>query len=270
GPSFAGKSTMVGALVQAGCAFLSDESAAIDPATARVRGWPKPLSLRHGALELLGLLEPGDDQSGAQVPLQYPATELGAGGVVTEVGVKLVLELAYDEGAPTSLEEIHPADAVVHLAANTLDLPRFGRGGVALMGRLAAGARCARLTHSMTPSEAAQFVVELTEDGSAEPPVVETLAPGSAPAAGPPVVVDLGSKPQPNRNIDAALVGDRVVLHDLKTSQAAALDEVGSLIWLHLDGQTSLAEIADLFSAVEARQGVVGFVQGLADQGLVT
>ncbi|MCP5027200.1 MAG: hypothetical protein GY929_13040, partial [Actinomycetia bacterium] len=46
GPSFAGKSTMVGALVQAGCAFLSDESAAIDPATARVRGWPKPLSLR--------------------------------------------------------------------------------------------------------------------------------------------------------------------------------------------------------------------------------
>ncbi|MCP3909516.1 MAG: PqqD family peptide modification chaperone [Actinomycetia bacterium] len=270
GPSFAGKSTMVGSLVQAGCTFLSDESAGIEPATARVQCWPKPLSLRSGALELLGLIEPGDEQSGARVPLQYPATDLGSGGVVTEAEVALVIEVAFEAESDTVLEEIHPADAVVHLASNTLDLPRYGRGGMALMGRLAARARCARLTHSMAPATATQYVMGLVGDGVREPVPVEQLPRSSARQGGESAhAIGPDSRPQANRNIDAALIGNRVVIHDLKTRQVAALDEEGSLIWLHLDGEKSLAEVAGLFDAGEVRAGVLEFVRELAEEGLL-
>ncbi len=266
GPSFAGKSTMIGALVGAGCGFLSDESAAIDPGSARVHGWPKPLSLRQGALELLGLVDPEDS---TPVPLQFPATELGSGAVVTETAIHLMIETAYDEGVSTQLDEVHPADAAVRLAANSLDLPRFARGGMAVLGRLAAGARAVRLTHSMGPTEAAEYVVGLLGDGAGEPLPVEELDRTAAPPHQDPPVLAADSKPQPVRSIDAALIGNRVALHDLETNQTAALDEVGSLIWLHLDGHHPMADIGALFDSPEAPDAVVAFVQDLAERGLV-
>ena len=54
GPSGAGKSTLTAALVSGGFAYLSDEAAAIDPASLEIEPYPKPLSLHGGSLALLG------------------------------------------------------------------------------------------------------------------------------------------------------------------------------------------------------------------------
>lgn len=55
GPSGRGKSTLTAALVQAGCSYLSDEVASVDPTTRWIDPFPKPLSLSAGSMALLGL-----------------------------------------------------------------------------------------------------------------------------------------------------------------------------------------------------------------------
>lgn len=140
GPSGAGKSTLTAALVGAGFGYLSDEVAALDPETGRVRPYPKPLGLRPPAEQLLpGHRDWIDVEGGWLVP---PAR------VVREpVPPGLIVLLAREPGADVVVERISPARAVSQLATQTSHFGSRPRLSLSVLADLARSAPAVRLRH---------------------------------------------------------------------------------------------------------------------------
>ena len=83
------------------------------------------------------------------------------------------------DGVPRSRwQEIHPADAVVRLMAETMDAGRFGPRAVVELGRLAARCRCCELAVG-TPEDAALTIEKLFEEPTNDPLPVEELHDGA-------------------------------------------------------------------------------------------
>ncbi|HEX6388156.1 MAG TPA: hypothetical protein VFZ89_01875, partial [Solirubrobacteraceae bacterium] len=103
GPSFAGKTTLVAALVRAGATYYSDEFAPLD-AEGRVHPYAKPLSLR-----------------GADLFQTDHAVET-LGGVAGEepLPVGLVVKSIYRAGATWAPRRIGPGAGALALLANTI------------------------------------------------------------------------------------------------------------------------------------------------------
>ena len=62
GASGAGKTTLTTALVQAGLAYVTDETVCLDPDTLVIEPFPKPLTVKPGSQELLAHLAPPPDE----------------------------------------------------------------------------------------------------------------------------------------------------------------------------------------------------------------
>jgi hypothetical protein len=103
GPTGAGKSTLVAALVQRGALYLSDEYALID-AAGRVHPYPRPLLLRNGGA--------GGDR---------PVLPIELGGKVAHepMAASLVVGVCYAAGAAWSLQAVSQGDGVLLLLRNT-------------------------------------------------------------------------------------------------------------------------------------------------------
>jgi hypothetical protein len=103
GRSFAGKSTLVKALVDAGATYYSDEYAVLD-ARGRVHPYPSPLALRHG--------------DGA------PKTKIGpeALGVraTRPLPIGLVAHLRYRKGSRAAPRRVSAGEALLLLLRNTV------------------------------------------------------------------------------------------------------------------------------------------------------
>lgn len=142
GPSGAGKSTLTAALVREGFGYLSDEVAAIDPDTGRVRPYAKPLGLRPPAERLLPGWGPGDwvdVEGGWLVP---PAQ------VVREpVPPGLIVLVAREPGADVAVERTSPARAVSQLATQTSHFGSRPRLSLSVLAALARRAPAVRLRH---------------------------------------------------------------------------------------------------------------------------
>ena len=102
GASFAGKTTLVAALVRAGATYFSDEYAVLDP-KGRVHPYPRPLGIRANG-----------------IARQHDAAALG--GVVGEhaVPVAAVIVTTYRDGASWSPEPLSHGEAVLALLGNTV------------------------------------------------------------------------------------------------------------------------------------------------------
>jgi hypothetical protein len=105
GFSFAGKTTLVRALVQAGADYLSDEFAVFDRA-GRVHPYPKPLSIRR------------PDGGGATT--ETPAAMLGARTELLPVPLRLIAVTAYRPGAVLDPEPLAPGAALLALLGHTI------------------------------------------------------------------------------------------------------------------------------------------------------
>lgn len=108
GPSSAGKSTLVAALVRAGATYYSDEYAVFD-AQGRVHPFRRPLRLRGG-------------NSGQ--PRSYTAAELGASKGAGPAPVGLVVMTHYRRGARWRPRELSPGRAALALLANAVGVRR--------------------------------------------------------------------------------------------------------------------------------------------------
>jgi hypothetical protein len=100
GRSFAGKTTLVRALIEQGADYLSDEYAVFDP-EGLVHPYPKPLSIR-----------PGD---GSFRGVDTPASSFGARTGDRAVRVGLVAATRYVEGAQWAPEQRTPAQGALLL-----------------------------------------------------------------------------------------------------------------------------------------------------------
>jgi hypothetical protein len=104
-PMEAGKTTLVARLVHDGWGYLTDEAAAIDPATFCVVPFPKPLSIDRGSWSVLSMLRPrltGVPDHFHSGQWQVPASEINR--VASDPGpVRLLVTPRYDPAQPTRL-----------------------------------------------------------------------------------------------------------------------------------------------------------------------
>ncbi len=145
----AGKSTLAAACVGAGCAYLSDELAAIDLRTGLVVPYAKPLDL------------------GVRRPV--PASTLGRVAKVPVAPTDLVFP-RYEPGASLTELRLEPGWALLGLAAHAPNLAVLGRDGLAWLAGLALACRARQLTHG--DARAGVPAVERSEDDLPPAPVV--------------------------------------------------------------------------------------------------
>ena len=127
GPMGAGKSTLVAGLVQRGLGYITDEVIAIDPTSARVRPYPRPVSLGTPppALGPMHWEPPIGSRRYLGASGVVPARALGT-SVDKEVPVGLVVLPRYVASAATHIGEISGADALASIAAQAFHLSRPG------------------------------------------------------------------------------------------------------------------------------------------------
>ena len=152
--SGAGKSTLTGALVSAGCGYLTDEAASIDLDTLTVEPYAKPLSLSAHSMEVLGreLSEHG--------PVDLvPSSWLRAGSCSAAVAPGVLVLPRFEEGAATALTPISRGEALVELANNSFNFVDHGSEWLPRLRDLVAACTCWRLS-SGDARDAARLIME--------------------------------------------------------------------------------------------------------------
>lgn len=216
-----GKTTTVAHLVARGWGFMTDETVRLSPATSVVQGFPKPISIKPGGLQLVDHLEqwvippPGDGATFGFVPMGASGAEVVDGG--RPHLVVLLRRPPRGVAEPTS-RRLDPADAVVALMQETLDAERFGAAAVRL-AELAAMSHCYEVTAG-TPEATADHIDALFDSAPVDPMPVTVLP--STEAVSPGVVT--------------VAVGDRVVVHETASGRVFALDEAGAQVWRQIGG----------------------------------
>ena len=142
-----GKSSLTLGLLEKGASYLSDDLAALDPVTNRAYPFPKRIKLIPDALEFFPGLEErlGDrDLPFSQFERFVRPEDVGA-SVAEPATVKWVVFPTSEFEGPPVLEPMTKAESVKEMAANCLNLYRFGDAGVVLLSRIANGAESFRL-----------------------------------------------------------------------------------------------------------------------------
>jgi hypothetical protein len=125
GPSLAGKTTLVAALVSQGAGYLSDEYAVLD-ADGLVHPYPKPLSLR---------VDPG-----SRAQTDAPAERFGATAEDRPVPIALIAAARYESGAEWRPACRTPADGAMLLLENAVPARERPAETLAAVRRACAGA----------------------------------------------------------------------------------------------------------------------------------
>lgn len=123
GQSFAGKTTLVAALVQAGAMYFSDEYAVLD-AEGKVHPYARPLSIRNGAA----------------TTQERPVTELGGVAADQSAEVAAVVITRYRAGAQWLPKRLSAGEGVLALLANTVPAQERPRESLQALGRAVRGA----------------------------------------------------------------------------------------------------------------------------------
>ncbi len=128
GDSFAGKTTLVAALVREGATYYSDEFAVLDP-EGYVHPYPKLLSIRGAR-----------DEAAAAVP----ASELGGATGEVPVPVALVAVTSYRPKAPWSPVRLPPGEAALALLSHAVPARKRPAEALRAVRRVAEECACVR------------------------------------------------------------------------------------------------------------------------------
>lgn len=141
-PSGSGKSTLTAALVARGWDYLSDETIGVRRSTCVAVGYPKPLALSTSSRVAVGL-PPSDVEDVSPSELRSGVKRLSG-----DVGpVDRVVLPSWVDGAETSLMTLDPAEALIALLANTLNLAHVGQSGLDALCDLAEKVPVERLVY---------------------------------------------------------------------------------------------------------------------------
>jgi hypothetical protein len=123
GESFAGKTTLVAALVQAGATYFSDEYAVLD-ADGRVHPYARRLSIRNGSA----------------ATQERPVSELGGVAADQRAEVSAVVITRYRPGAEWLPRHLLAGQGVLALLANTVPAQERPRESLQALSRAVSGA----------------------------------------------------------------------------------------------------------------------------------
>jgi hypothetical protein len=153
GRSFAGKSTLVAALLRVGATYYSDEFAVLDT-NGCVRPYAQALALRS----------PGNDLGVPTLP-----ESLGAPVGLEAIPVAAVVMTGYAEGATWQPRVLSPGQAMLALIDNTVAIRRIPKEALEVLRRVTLNAVCVR-TPRGDASEAARHILDLLERPSSDAP----------------------------------------------------------------------------------------------------
>lgn len=172
GPPNVGKTTFTVALVRAGLGYLTDEIVAIPAHDADVMAFPRPMTVEAESWVALATLyptasswvvEPEAEVALPSSPGEGPwwhiqATRIRPDALGRAGRPTALVFPSYQPGAPTRLEPMATAEAVLELATNAFNLTRHGGWGLRRIVGIAEGCSCFRLTVSKL-HEACQLVL---------------------------------------------------------------------------------------------------------------
>jgi hypothetical protein len=156
-----GKTTLTGGLVRAGFAYLSDEAGAIDPVSRRLYPYPKALTVKVGRSELFPELSRTNGSPLLTRERHLRPEDIGPGRLGAPCDVGFVIAHRHADGSSAEATPLTPAEAVVELVANTMNMATYRGRALPLLADLARRARSYRLV-SGALDEAVEVVARLT------------------------------------------------------------------------------------------------------------
>ena len=148
GPPDSGKTTLTAALTRAGCSYLTDEAALLDPHTGLLHPFPRALWMESPSLDVIpGLrsaLHP-DFHHISRGQYHVHPDDLRPDAIGSPCPVGFVIAPTYSEGAATELVAMSRAEAVVMLADNSFNFECFKARGVKALAAALGDASCYRL-----------------------------------------------------------------------------------------------------------------------------
>jgi hypothetical protein len=142
GPSFAGKSTLVAALLRAGATYFSDEYAVIDPA-----------GLIHPHARNLRMREPG-----AALQTSVPASQFSADQAAAPLRAALIVFTRYEPGAIWNPQPVTPGRAILEMLRHTIPVQRTPSRVMATLAAMIAGAEACETRRAEADSAAAALL----------------------------------------------------------------------------------------------------------------
>lgn len=212
-----GKTTAAIALLSAGWAYHTDETIALSPQTNRIASFPKPLSLRRSGFklfdEILGGPGPWRESSTAsKFPLRG---SMISGGTSDSAIPRVLAQLDPVSSDGEEFAHMRPSDAVVALVDQSMDLVRYGSGGLKVLADLAARCRCIHLPRAHPRAMAATIQRVLS---GPEPPQLPTQL-VECPS-------DWAFEP-----VTTLLIGDEAVVRNAGSGRIASLNPQGAETW---------------------------------------
>jgi hypothetical protein len=147
----AGKTTLVAGLVLRGLGYLSDELAAIDPATLLVQPYPKPLTLERGSWPVLPALAPDVAQSVrpyTERQWQVGVQTIRPNAVADPARARWIVAPRYERGAATRLEPMGRSEMLKTLTEQCF---RLDAAGFRTLASVVGDSSCHRLVSGSLP-----------------------------------------------------------------------------------------------------------------------
>ena len=238
GASGAGKTTLTTALVQAGLAYVTDETVCLDPDTLVIEPFPKPLTVKPGSQELLShLAPPADEVSEGSGNWQLPPERLG-GPPLPKAPLRPAVIVFPDvdpDRSDVEFTPVSPARAAFVLGEQSSAMWAIEPRPLAAIARLVTAVPAFQVSYG-NAFEAAPVIINELMDAPApaglEPPS-DTAEPAPTGTAG----------HRRADGVDWILLAGEAVLFD--GEHLHHLDGPGAAIWLALDGQTDLRGVAE-------------------------
>jgi len=234
GPSGAGKTTLTVALVAEGLAYLTDETVCLDPETLAVEPFPKPLTVKPGAQQVLGHLRPDQDRIDPDSGNWHlDPTSLG-GPAIPEHELQPALIVFPDFRSDFDAVEVTPvsrAHAAFVLGEQSSALWAVEPRPLAALARLVTQAHAYRVSYG--------------DAFAAAPVIVRDLLPARLGSAGGALGGRLptrGTEPHWSDDVDWIELDGEAVLFD--GEHLHHLDVPGAAVWARLDGTRTLPEVA--------------------------
>ena len=153
GASGSGKSTLCAALVHSGWRLLSDELTMMDPASGRLVGLARPVSLKNESIDVIRrfapqafLTEPARDTAKGDVSLLKPPAASVRAARKTALPAWVVAP-RFQAGAALELEPRSPAETLIDLGFNAFNYSILGSVGFRVLADLADRCPCYRMTY---------------------------------------------------------------------------------------------------------------------------
>jgi hypothetical protein len=239
GASGAGKTTLTTALVAQGLAYITDETVCLEPKTVEIEPFTKPLTVKPGSQELLAHLRPPDDEvSEHSGNWQLPPERLGGPDLPKArlLPALIVFPEVDPERDAILVSEVSPARAAFVLGEQSSAMWAIEPRTLAALARLVTSVPAYQVSYA-NAFDAAPVIVDLlakvTDDLTAQEHRVSEDR----------EVAPTGTRgPRRADGVDWVVLGGEAVLFD--GEHLHHLDGPGAAVWLALDGELPLAEVA--------------------------